>query len=339
MTYIVHVVPGLEELAQEELERAVPGARVVRVLRRFDERTSILVVHHGGSPDALLRLKLAEDVFVLAAESDEIEAGWQGLAAIRAVVSSASSLPAAANTASSVRGRGGRKGTFRVVARKAGSQAFRRVDLQHAVEQAVRARYPGWRLVEDDARLELWVHLVGQTFIAGFRLSDITMRQRTYRRQSIPDVFLDPMCGSGTILIERAEAGRYQLLLGGDGDPAAVAATRANIGPRYRPIEIRQWDARHLPLGDRSVSALVTNLPFGKQIGTPAEVRSLYPALLQEWTRVLAPAARMVLLTGDQSLLTRAVKQHTDLVLKKTVPVLVRGYQGTVFVVQRRGAI
>jgi 23S rRNA G2445 N2-methylase RlmL len=243
-----------------------------------------------------------------------------------------------------------------VIARKAGSQAFRRVDVQHAVEHAILSRYPRWRVVEDDARLELWVHLVERTFLAGFRLSDITMRQRTYRRESIPaalkptvahamvmlsvprdgDVFLDPMCGSGTILIERAEASRYRLLLGGDSDPAAVAATRANVGPRYKPIQIRQWDARNLPLDDHSVTAVVTNLPFGKQIGTPAEIRTLYPALLKEWTRVLAPGGRMVLLTADRSLLARALGQHPELVQKRTLSVLVRGYRATIFVVHHR---
>jgi 23S rRNA G2445 N2-methylase RlmL len=212
-------------------------------------------------------------------------------------------------------------------------------------------------MVEDDARLELWVQLVGHTFLAGFRLSDISMRQRAYRHQSIPaalkptvaqamvalsepredDVFLDPMCGSGTILIERAQTQRYQLLLGGDSDPRAIAATRANIGPRYKPVEIRQWDARDLPLDDGSISALVSNLPFGKQIGTPAEIQSLSPSLLGEWTRVLAPRARMVLLTGDRSLLTRALGRQPALTLQRTVPVLVRGFHATIFVIHRKG--
>jgi tRNA (guanine6-N2)-methyltransferase len=57
------------------------------------------------------------------------------------------------------------------------------------------------------------------------------------------DVFLDSMCGGGTLLIERAQFGRYGLLLGGDIEPRALEASRRNIGPRYRPIQIHHWDA------------------------------------------------------------------------------------------------
>jgi 23S rRNA G2445 N2-methylase RlmL len=146
------------------------------------------------------------------------------------------------------------------------------------------------------------------------------------------DVVLDPMCGSGTILIERARAARYGLLVGGDLDEAAVAAARENIGTRYKPIEIHRWDARQLPLEDDSVSAIITNLPFGKQIGTLAENRLLYPALLAEWVRVLREGGRMVLLTGDKALLTRAVQRQPRLAMERQMPVIVRGYRATLMV-------
>jgi 23S rRNA G2445 N2-methylase RlmL len=227
------------------------------------------------------------------------------------------------------------------------------VDLGRSAELAVLDRFPAWRLVEDDAQLELWVQLMRSSLIAGLRLSDNMMRQRTYRKVSLPaalkptvaaamvllsepqdgDVFLDPMCGSGTILIERALAGRYRLLIGGDADPEAIHATRENIGPRYKPIEIHRWDARSLPLEDDSVSTIVTNLPFGKQIGTPVENRTLYPALLAEWVRVLRPGGRMVLLTSEQALLRRSLQRHPHLHLRRQIPVIVRGQRATISVI------
>jgi tRNA (guanine6-N2)-methyltransferase len=241
------------------------------------------------------------------------------------------------------------------VARKAGQHAYRRVDLQRAVELGILDRLPAWRLVEDNAQVEAWAQLVGSRLIVGFRLSDIEMRQREYRRVSLPaalkpsiaramvllseprdyDVFLDPMCGSGTILIERALTRPYRLLLGGDEDPKAVEATRANIGPRYKPIEIRRWDARSLPLKDASVSALATNLPFGKQIGTQEDNRSLYPALLREWARVVQPGGRMVLLTSEERLLRETLRRRPELVVRRKEQVIVRGMRAALVTIRR----
>ena len=356
--YLAHVVPGLEELAAGEL--AGPPWRVqgAGALRGFDERTSLLRFRYRGAPRDLLDLSLVEDIFALAAESETVPGGWSGLAAIRDALAASPDFDPAVAVAAEVRRVRTRSATFRVVARKAGEHAFRRVDVQQAAERAVAERFPRWRLVDENAQAELWLHLVGSHLIAGLRLSGDELRQRTYLRVSLPaalkptvaramvtlsrprpdDVFLDPMCGAGTILIERALAGRYRLLLGGDLDPHAVEATETNVGTRYQPIEIRQWDARTLPLDTGSVSAIVTNLPFGRQVGSAAENRALYPALLAEWTRVLQAGGRMVLLTSDAALLRRALARHPELRQQQRVQVLVRGVPAAIHVLRHTGA-
>jgi tRNA (guanine6-N2)-methyltransferase len=351
--YIAHVVPGLEAVAEAEIVGALETERPFRVLREFDERTSMMIFRYAGSPSALLTLGTVEDVFALAAESDTVPSSRAGLAAARAAVARGPAFAGAVDRAFTVRPHRRGKTTFRVIARKSGDHAFRRVDVQKAVELGVVDRLPVWRLVEDDAQIEVWVSLIGAHLIVGIRLSDGTMRQRDYRKASLPaalkptvgramallsnplddDVVLDPMCGSGTILIERAQAARYRLLLGGDRDEAAVTAARENIGTRYKPVEIHRWDARQLPLEDDSVSAILTNLPFGKQIGTPTENRLLYPALLAEWVRVLRDGGRMVLLTGDKALLTRTVQRQPRLTITQQMPVIVRGYRATLMVI------
>jgi 23S rRNA G2445 N2-methylase RlmL len=352
-TYIAHVVPGLEAVAEAEIVNALEPERPFRVLREFDERTSLLIFRYGGLPSDLLTLGTVEDVFALAAESQMVPRSRAGLTSVRAAVARGPSFDVAVDRAFSVRLRRRGKITFRVIARTSGEHAFRRVDLQRAVELGVLDRLPAWRLVGDDAQIEVWASLVGAQLVVGIRLSDRSMRQREYRSTSRPaslkptvahamallseprddDVVLDPMCGSGTILIERARAARYRLLLGGDSDESAVMAARENIGPRYKPIEINHWDARNLPLDYDSVSAIITNMPFGRQIGTPEENRALYPALLVEWVRVLRPGGKMVLLTGDKELLVRAVRKQPLFTVVRQMPVLVRGYRATLVVV------
>jgi len=58
-----------------------------------------------------------------------------------------------------------------------------------------------------------------------------------------------------------------------------------------------EWDARSLPLDDASVTRIITNLPFGKQIGTREENASLYTALAKEFKRLLTKDGLLVALT------------------------------------------
>ena len=41
---------------------------------------------------------------------------------------------------------------------------------------------------------------------------------------------------------------------------------RANAAAAGVDVPIEQWDARALPLPDRSVERVVTNLPWGRQV-------------------------------------------------------------------------
>ncbi|MGH2586179.1 MAG: methyltransferase domain-containing protein [Dehalococcoidia bacterium] len=356
--YLAHVVPGLETIAAHELRLRAGRAGQVRALRGFDERTSILAFPFDGPTTDLLMLRTVEDLFALGAEAQGIPWTYAGLRAAQQAVTTSQTLEMAAALVLEARGHRPHKPTFRVIARKAGDHAFRRVDLQHAVERALIERFPAWRAKEENASLELWVHLIEDHFILGLRLSGATLRQRTYKQVSLPaslkptvaaamallsqpqpeDVVLDPMCGAGTILIERAEAGRYRQLLGGDSDPAAVTATRANVGPRHQPIELRRWDARALPIEDGSVSVVISNLPFGRKVGWPAELRTLYPALIAEWSRVTAPGGRMVLLTSETALLETAVRGQREMRIVDRIRVLVRGQPAAIHLVHADGS-
>ncbi len=181
--------------------------------------------------------------------------------------------------------------------------------------------------------------------LTSVRLSDRTMRHRRYKVAHLPaslrptlaaamvflsqprpgDRFCDPMCGAGTILIERAMAERYAGLWGGDWDPAALAAAQANIGPRHRPLTLHRWDATRLPLADASLDRLVTNLPFGKQMGSATENQRLYRHFFQEMARVVRPGGRAVLLTSQHALVSQGLTAHPELHSLRQVPVRVLG--------------
>ena len=90
---------------------------------------------------------------------------------------------------------------------------------------------------------------------------------------------LDPCCGTGTIPIEAIHAGA--VAIGGDIDPTAVAAARANGAPSVVGL-----DARRLPFADDGFSAVVTNLPFGRQHLVQGAPVAWYRRVLSEALRV-----------------------------------------------------
>lgn len=115
---------------------------------------------------------------------------------------------------------------------------------------------------------------------------------------------IDPFCGTGTILLavrRRAPAAR---VVGTDHDPHAL-----EIATRNQAHELARAKAEALPYEDRSVDRVVTNIPFGKQVGSHALNRTLYPSFLSELARVLTPDGRAVLLTEDKRLLHQAIQR------------------------------
>jgi 23S rRNA G2445 N2-methylase RlmL len=220
--------------------------------------------------------------------------------------------------------------TFRVIvqADDAPWRRYRRERLEKAAVKAISLRYRKWRRVEDDSVVEIWVQLLDQTALIGMRLTDRTMRHRDYKTVSLPgslrptiaaaavllskptdtDIFLDPNCGAGTILLERALDRPYQNLLGGDIRQKALDATRENFGNRHKPCEFRTWDATSLPLGDGSVNRVVTNPPWGRQVSAGQSVTGYYKQFLQETQRVLSPWGKAVILTSEWRAMREGLK-------------------------------
>src|SRR5712692_11836954 len=197
--------------------------------------------------------------------------------------------------------------TWRVISQKAGTHDFRRVDAGNAVSDALRRILPrGMSHVADDADVEFWLWLSGGEALVGLRLSDATMRHRGYKREHVPaslrptvaaamgwlarptqeDIVLDPLCGAGTLIIERALLGPLAQAIGGDLRKEAVTIARRNALAAGVRAEWHVWDARALPLEAASVTRIITNLPFGKQIGTEETNADLYTALVGEFARV-----------------------------------------------------
>ena len=215
-----------------------------------------------------------------------------------------------------------------------GEHGFRRADAREAFVAGLQGKIPnGWQYSNENAWLEIWLTIYSKTAVCGVRLSDRTMRHRTYKLEHIaaslrPTVaaamvrlagigpgmtVLDPMCGAGTILAEaldvagkRSRAGKVRVF-GGDIDPNAVFVTSQNL-QKVGPIDLARWDATALPLETASVDRIVSNPPFGKQLSSIEQIGPLYEAASAEWDRVLRPGGRAVLARdGTRGFASRAV--------------------------------
>jgi tRNA (guanine6-N2)-methyltransferase len=356
--YYAHTMPGLEEVAWIEIRSRLDGPSF-EAARELRGKNGLVLFRYAGQVADLLKLRTAEDVFYLVTRVPRVEWGREGLAQISEAILHNRFLDAGLALHNQARiGRKGRGGTtFRVVSRMAGGrQPYRRLDLQRAVEQALKRRLgKKWRLVEQGEDVEIWANLIGFDFVCGLRLSDASMRHREYKRAHIAaslrpsvaaamvwltgpqpgDVFLDPLCGAGTLLVERGMIERHRLLLGGDVDGAALRAAAQNVGPRHKPRQLLRWDAGRLPLADGCVDKIATNLPFGKQIGSRQENRRLYRAVFAEIDRLLRPEGCAVVLSSEADLIKGTLRQVKGLQIVRGYSVTILGQRAWVYVVGR----
>ncbi|MGC1189721.1 MAG: methyltransferase domain-containing protein [Candidatus Binatus sp.] len=350
--YIAHTQPGFEAIAAGEIAGRVAGAR--EIARRVVPDRAGMTIFFAPAADKLGILRTPEDLFGLAGYRAGIGPENKELDKIRGASREAPLVEPAlvARVKVSPGTRAGRRLKFRVIARMAGEHEYRRVDFQRAVERGILERGDHtWRLEEVDADVELWATMIDAEFFLTVRLSDDKMRHREYKAAHRPaslrassaaalgwlsepradDVVLDPFCGAGTILIERAHLGRYAMLLGSDRDSAALEAARVNVGARFKPIQLENWDAGALPLGDASVNKIVTNLPWGIRYGSHGENRKQYPLWFKEFARVLKRGGAMVLLTSEWRLM-RELERTRKIAPSKIIRVSVLGKPAAIYI-------
>jgi ubiquinone/menaquinone biosynthesis C-methylase UbiE len=118
-------------------------------------------------------------------------------------------------------------------------------------------------------------------------------------RPTSGDRFLNLMCGSGTLLIERLTRGPARRAVGCDLDQGVLDCARANLAASgFEPnVELFEMDAARLDFADASFDAAVGDLPWGQLVGSPADNVALYPQVVAEAARVVRPGGALALLT------------------------------------------
>uniref|UniRef100_A0A1A8P9Z5 THUMP domain containing 3 n=1 Tax=Nothobranchius pienaari TaxID=704102 RepID=A0A1A8P9Z5_9TELE len=171
-------------------------------------------------------------------------------------------------------------------------------------------------------------------------------------KPQVSDVILDPMCGTGAIPLEGAIEFNSSFYVAGDNNDMAVNRTVNNVSHIQKrradkgsssglPIDTVQWDVCNLPIKTSSVDIIITDMPFGKRMGSRKKNWDLYPSCLREMARVCRPGSgKAVLLTQDKKCFAKAVSQMGGLWRKVlTVWVNVGGLHAGVYLLKRTAAV
>lgn len=349
MIYSIFVTAGLENIARQEITARFGKTEQFKILMRKPQR---IIFQYAGNPKDLLSLRTAEQLFLVIKHIPKMTRSRSSLTAIKNSLARHNfrdTLTSCRQAGINIR----KRISFRVICRMSGFRNFQKRDLQQVVERGLIER--GWYLAHSSSGLDVWVEVHGQDGYISIKLSKVTMAQRSDKQargpQSIKptlaygmvclsqphpnDIVLDPMCGSGTILLERAYAGRYRYLIGGDISEEALDATQRNFGRQHQPRQFFHWDAQDIPIQPNSVNKIICSLPIGESKEGNSRLANLYRKCLLQYENVLKGNGKMVLLSLQPALLNGILKQQESLKTRQRVGVDVGGNQGRIFVIQK----
>nr|XP_061788728.1 tRNA (guanine(6)-N2)-methyltransferase THUMP3-like [Nerophis lumbriciformis] len=171
-------------------------------------------------------------------------------------------------------------------------------------------------------------------------------------KPQVSDIILDPMCGTGAIPLEGALEFPASFYIAGDNNDMAVNRTVNNVCHIQKrkaekgsspglPIDTVRWDLCCLPMKSSSVDIIITDMPFGKRMGSRKNNWDLYPSCLREMARVCRPGSgKAVLLTQDKKCFSKALSRMGGLWKKQhTVWVNVGGLHAGVFLLRRTSGV
>jgi len=281
----------------------------------------------------VIRLRTADDVFLLAARLPDIGPARTGVDALAELV-------AVTEVDTLLRHRLGCGGSgeltgVEVSASFLGRRNFNRYDAEDAVGRVLARRlgtgyhsrrggvapppnHGAWRLVMDGVRATLML-----------RITDRPLHRRTYKRCAIPGTLhpplaaamarmadlrpdhsvVDPCCGAGTLLIEAGHLQPEARFRGFDLDPYALRAARTNAVDSPA-VTVHPADAGRLPLAGGSVDRVVCNPPWGAQVTAHGLLGEDPSRWWTELRRVLAPDGTAVVLVPDTGDLAAAIRRR-----------------------------
>lgn len=348
--YFARTLHGLEDLSWRDI-----AGRSSSTLLGIRHRT--VEFSSTTDPLSLSHLRGVEDLFVVLGELEEVTHERSALKLIQEQVSRLS-LRTALQAVASLRSIP-ENPTYSVTASFVGARNYNRWELAEAVRAGLapkkQLRYVETRESTDlDTDLHFRLILEGSEGLLGLRLARHPLHKRGYKTQHTPgslspvlayhlvrlaqlrahEVFLDPMCGAGTLPIEAAHAEPDSITMGMDIDSGNVAASRQNGERACVPVAWMERDFFHNGLEACSVDVVASDFPWGDQ--STLHTGSI-ETLCEEIRRILGPGGRLVLLCEDEVRWSSALAA-SGFSLSESVTVSVHGRHPRILVCKLAGS-
>jgi tRNA (guanine6-N2)-methyltransferase len=160
-----------------------------------------------------------------------------------------------------------------------------------------------------------------------------------WTRPAPGDRFLNLMCGSGTLLVERLTRAPARRVLGVDLSDAAISAARKNLrsaGLSGR-AQLAACDVRDVESlgGTGTFSVVVADPPWGDKHGSHRENRELHDALLRKSAVMANGQASLVVATQELRLMDRSVSMSRDWRCDERLQVFAKGHRPCLYLLRR----
>lgn len=141
------------------------------------------------------------------------------------------------------------------------------------------------------------------------------------------DIYLDAFCGSGAIIKQRLDFGKFNLIFGIDKEENLIKQLRKKFNGRNNII-FKNIDFFSNKFDDNFISKIVTDPPWGfyEDINN---IQAFYQKMFNEFERILSDGGRLVLLTACKDEISEL---NTSLKLVQKYGILVSGKKAGVFV-------
>jgi 23S rRNA G2445 N2-methylase RlmL len=333
----LEVLEGIRPFAKLELARRLAAASVVGA-----EKTSLLIEAPGDRLEQLLALRTVVAAHLVRRFPIPRPRGFLGDAHLRGLVALTERVRGLHHGPAFQGFRFGAAGSDSAVFRKLAAEVAARTGLDH-------------RPRDGELLLRFRPATAGSGWEVLARLGPRPLSTRAWRRRDMPgalnatiaaamvelampapgDRFVNLLCGSGTILIERLLRAPAALAIGIEIDPEVLALTTENLAAAELATPLLRTDARRLPLPERSVDSLAADLPYGTRSGSHAANLELYSRLLAEAARVSVRGGRLVLITHDIRRFDQALAGSLGWHAEKTFRVFQKGLRPQVWLLRR----
>ncbi len=342
--YYLSLLGGLEDVVAGELAQRVPEAEVV------GRRPGRLFVEYGGGPKPLTDLRSIENVFAYVAQFDGLSCRRDGLQEVENHLGEVDLGPA---TQLRQQLHGPVAGpVFRVTGTRSGEHEYKSQEIAAAAGSAIQAAY-GWDVDLKNFNFEVNVEVEDDHCLVGLRLTPEALHKRSRVVHGIAslnptaayamcvlsgpeadEVVLDPMCGTGTILIERAALGPARLI-GSDAFGEAMREVCMNLNATGVTAHLVQADARRLPFASAGIDKVLCNLPWGRRVLSYRTIRRLYKRFVPELERVMRPGGKAVLLTTQWGLMVSLVHRAPSLAITHDRIIRIGGMKPHLYILQK----